>query len=228
MGSTGSGAFDRRAAITRSLLGYGVLAGVVYLVVGLALAATREGFDLSRHPLSLLSLGEGGWIQRANLIVSGAMVAAASIGFSRASSTPAVGRAGVLVLVYGACLVAAGVFPPDPMEGFPPGVAEGDGSLSGILHLVVGAVGFLCLAAAAFTIGRWHSQQGERGRALYSRVSGGLILIGFLGGAALSTRSAGILLLWVAVVVGWIWLAVTSIHLYRTAPHPDGTQRGPD
>ena len=33
----------RTAAITRSLLGYGVLAGPFYLVVGLAQALTRDG-----------------------------------------------------------------------------------------------------------------------------------------------------------------------------------------
>ena len=63
--------FDRHAAVTRSLLGYGVLAGVFYLVVGLILALTRDGFDVTRYPLSLLMLGEDGWMQRANLMVTG-------------------------------------------------------------------------------------------------------------------------------------------------------------
>jgi hypothetical protein len=48
---------DPAAAVTRSLLGYGVLAGVFYLMVGLARARTRDGFDLTRHDLSLLVNG---------------------------------------------------------------------------------------------------------------------------------------------------------------------------
>src|SRR5690606_16609679 len=44
--------FDGAAAVTRSLLGYGVVAGVFYLVVGVVLGMTREGFDFGRHPLS--------------------------------------------------------------------------------------------------------------------------------------------------------------------------------
>lgn len=52
--------FDSAAAVTRSLLGWGVVAGPFYLVVGLVLALTRPGFDLSRHQLSLLMLGDGG------------------------------------------------------------------------------------------------------------------------------------------------------------------------
>jgi hypothetical protein len=52
--------FDRAAAVTRSLLGYGVLAGVFYLVVGLAQALIRDGYDLTRHDLSLLANGPYG------------------------------------------------------------------------------------------------------------------------------------------------------------------------
>ena len=51
--SANESGFDRGAALTRSLLGYGVLAGPFYLAVGLVQALVREGFDFSRHPLSL-------------------------------------------------------------------------------------------------------------------------------------------------------------------------------
>jgi hypothetical membrane protein len=69
---------DRAAAVIRSLLGYGVLAGVCYLVVGLAQARTRDGFDLTGHDLSLLANGPYGWIQSANFIQTGLMVIAAA------------------------------------------------------------------------------------------------------------------------------------------------------
>jgi hypothetical protein len=112
--------FDRAAAITRSLLGYGVLAGAVYLAAGLALALTREGFDFSQHPLSLLMLGERGWLQRANFGVTGLMTIAAAAGFARAlRGTKAAARAGALLAGFGVMLVLSGVFPPDPMAGFP-------------------------------------------------------------------------------------------------------------
>jgi hypothetical protein len=48
---------NRAAAVTRSLLGYGPLAGASYLASGLAQALTRDGFDLRRHDLSLLANG---------------------------------------------------------------------------------------------------------------------------------------------------------------------------
>ncbi len=56
--------FDRGAAVTRSLLGYGVLVGPFYLAVGLIQAALRQGFDIKRHPLSVLANGPGAGSRR--------------------------------------------------------------------------------------------------------------------------------------------------------------------
>lgn len=52
--------FDKSAAVTRSLLGWGVVAGPFYVVFGLTLALTRPGFRLTQHALSLLMLGDLG------------------------------------------------------------------------------------------------------------------------------------------------------------------------
>src|SRR5947209_512281 len=59
--------------ITRSLLGYGVLAGPCYVIVVVAQAATRTGFDPARHPASVLANGPLGWIQITNFLLTGAM-----------------------------------------------------------------------------------------------------------------------------------------------------------
>jgi hypothetical protein len=62
-------------ASTRTLLRLGVVAGPFYLAVGLAQAFVREGFDFARHPLSVLANGPGGWVQTANFVLTGLMVA---------------------------------------------------------------------------------------------------------------------------------------------------------
>jgi hypothetical protein len=218
--------FDGAAAVTRSLLGYGMLAGAFYLVVGVALAATRAGFSFSEHPLSVLMLGEHGWMQRTNIILTGGMVGAAAVGFSRAlRGAPASRTVGILLAVYGACLVLSGVFPPDPVSGFPPGSGGGEATLSGILHLAFGGIGFLALAGAALTSARWFAAQGLGGWAARSRVAAGLIVLTFLAGAALATQVIGVVLLWLAVVAGWAWLAGASFAVYRTVPHPDADRR---
>ena len=218
-----SSGFDRGAAVTRSMLGWGVVAGVFYLVVGLVLALTRPGFDLSQHALSLLLLGEHGWIQALNLILSGLMTIVAAIGFSRLPNPPRAGA--VLIGVYGACLVLSAVFRPDPVDGFPPGSVGGTASAAGILHIACGGIGFLSLAAAAFLVGGWFSRRHARRPALWSRIAGSVVIVGFFGGAALAQSSTGIALLWLAVLVGWAWLAFASVVAYRAVPHPIIAQR---
>ena len=122
---------DARTRVTRSLLGYGVLAGPFYVSVSLAQAVVRPGFDLSRHEWSLLANGPHGWIQMANLAVTGAMVLAFAVGLRRAlADGPASRWAPRLIGVYGACLVAAGAFRADPAYGFPAGTPEGPGAVT--------------------------------------------------------------------------------------------------
>lgn len=218
--------FDRSAAITRSLLGYGVLAGVFYMTAALILGLTRDGFDFSAHPLSILMLGEGGWMQSVNLIVTGAMVIAAAAGFARSmDGSASARRTGVLIGIFGVALIGSAIFPPDPMVGFPPGTETTEASMSGILHLALGAIGFLCLAAAGLVVAGWFSKQSLSGMDLYSRISAAIIAIGFVAAATVPPENGGILALWIAVVTAWLWLGISSATLYRSVPHPDVHRR---
>ena len=70
--------------ITKSLLGYGVIAGPIYVVLVAAQAATRDGFDPTRHAASQLANGDLGWIQIATFLITGAMTIAAAVGVRRA------------------------------------------------------------------------------------------------------------------------------------------------
>jgi hypothetical protein len=229
-----SPAVDRAAAVTRSLLGYGVLAGVFYLVVGLAQALTRDGYDLTRHDLSLLANGPYGWIQIANLILTGLMVIAAAVGVRRAMRPgPAASWGPGLLAGYGVGLVGAGVFVADPMHGFPPGTPDGPPatvSTAGLLHVASGAVGFACLVAACFVLAHRFAHRGRAGWAWYSRATGLVFLAGFVGIASGSSSPAVVLGFWFAVVVAYAWLAALSVHLYRATPRPDrpATVRDPD
>ncbi|TDK85268.1 DUF998 domain-containing protein [Mycolicibacterium mucogenicum] len=213
--------FNSAAAITRSLLGWGVVAGVFYLITGVILGLTRTGFDFGRHALSLLMLGDYGWLQVVNLILTGLMTIAAAIGIWRATDSSRGARAGaVLIGIFGGCLVASAIFAPDPVAGFPPGSTAGAASLSGLLHLAFGAIGFLSLAAAAFAMAGWLARRGEKRRAGYSRSAGAVVGLGFVAGATFSAGTLGVVFLWIAVVAGWGWLAAVSVYVYRTVPHP--------
>jgi hypothetical protein len=215
------GELDVPAAVTRSMLGWGVLAGPIYVGVGLSLALTRDGFHLTQHSLSLLMLGELGWLQRINLLLSGVLVLIAAVGIRRAlayARRPT--RAGALVTVVGIGLLGGGIFAPDPMAGFPAGAQEAV-SASGILHMVLGAVQFVCLSSAAFSLARWTAARDRRDISRASRVIATTILLGFFLGAALGHTTTGVVLIWIAVLAGYAWLALACIHLWGVVPHPD-------
>jgi hypothetical protein len=210
---------DRQTAVTRSLLGYGVLAGPFYLVVGLAQALTRDGYEIARHDLSLLANGPLGWIQIANLVLSGLMTIAAALGMRRALATRGAGAWGPrLVAGYGIGLVLAGAFVADPMNGFPLGTPDGppvEFTWHGFGHLIAGALGFLALVSGCLVFARWFARQGRRGWAAYSAASGVLFLAAFAGIASGSQSPAVVLGFWAGVVIAWAWLAAISVHLYR-------------
>ena len=65
------------------LLACGVALGPLFYVVVVAQILTRTGFDISKHPLSLLSLGNTGWIQIANFILTGLLAIACAFGMRR-------------------------------------------------------------------------------------------------------------------------------------------------
>src|SRR5262245_44887045 len=112
------------AAVTRSLLGYGMLVGPFYLALGVGQGLVRDGFSFSRHPLSVLANGPGGWVQTANFVLSALMVLAAVAGIARvgAEHSRAMRRA---LIVYALGMIAAAIFPTDPIDGFPPGTPLG-------------------------------------------------------------------------------------------------------
>lgn len=201
---------------SRSLLVFGILAGPWYLAVGLAQALVREGFDFSRHALSHLANGPGGWVQTANFAATGLMVLAAAVGMGRALAPQ--GRATTWFLGgFGVCLLLAAVFPADPVFGFPPGAPEGDPtsiSTPGLVHFVVGALGFVCLGISCLAAVRPFAHRSGRGRAGMSALAGVIVFVGFFGGPFFGP--AGLLGIWISVVVGWGWLAVVSYDLRRT------------
>jgi hypothetical protein len=203
--------------ITKSLLGYGVLAGPIYVLSVAIQAATRSGFDPTRHAASQLANGGLGWIQIATFLITGAMTTAAAVGVRRAMGS---GRhsawASGLLGAYGAGLMVAGIFRADPSDGFPPGTPAGMGEVSwhGLTHFAVAGIGFACLVAACFVLGAWFMRRGERGWAWFSRITGVVFAGSFLALSSGAGGAASILVFTAAVVLVWVWLAAISVKLY--------------
>jgi hypothetical protein len=207
--------------ITKSLLGYGVLAGVVFEASIVIQGLTRHGFRIAHHDASLLANGPLGWIQITTFLVAGAMTIAAAVGARRAMAS----RWGPRLLgIYGAGLMAAGLLRADPADGFGPGAPAGKAahiSWHGAGHLISASIGFIAFIAACFVLARYFSRRGHRGLAIYSRVTGAAFLAGFAGVTTGSSASAIVLPFYAAVLAAFIWLAVVSIHLYRDVANAD-------
>ncbi len=212
--TTAAASCHRAARITKSLLGYGVIAGPLYVAVSLAQALTRPGFDLSRHSWSLLENGGLGWIQVTNFAMAGMMTVAAAVGLCRAGTGRYIPR---LIGAYGICLVGAGAFRSDPGLGFPPGTPANASPVSwhGVLHLLVGGTGFGCLIVACLIAGRGFAREGARGWAIYSRMTGLVFLAGFAGIASGSHGAPVTLAFAASVVLAWTWITALSVCCYR-------------
>jgi hypothetical protein len=210
------------AAVTRSLLGYGMLAGPLYLALGIGQGVIRDGFSFARHPLSALANGPGGWVQTANFVLTAFMVLAAVVGIARVSAKDSRGLRTALVF-YALGMITAALFPTDPLDGFPPGTPLGVPttiSTTGLVHFIAGAVTFLAMAIACWAGARTLAKRGERGLSRFSLLAGFVVFLGFFGGAAFSSSVGGVAGIWVAVVMGWAWLALVSRYYYRVSPDP--------
>ncbi|TDD15888.1 DUF998 domain-containing protein [Nonomuraea diastatica] len=212
----------------RTLLMCGIVAGPLYIVVVLIQMLTRDGFDISRHPASMLSNGDLGWVQIANFAVSGLLFVAGAVGLHRVRD-PA-GRGGAwgprLIGVLGAGMVAAALFSADPADGFPPGTPLGPPtsmSTHGMAHFLVSGIAFLALIAACFTFSRWFAAVGRRGWAAFSTVTGALFLAAWISiFVSQGSRVANVAFA-IAITLGLSWASLLAAHrLARpgTAAHP--------
>jgi hypothetical protein len=206
--------------ITKSLLGYGVIAGPIYVLAVAGQMAVRDGFDPTRHAASQLANGDLGWIQIATFLLTGAMTIAAAVGIRRALGPGRTSAwASGLIGAYGAALVAAGIFRADPSDGFPPGTPRGMGEVSwhGLAHFMVAGIGFACLVGACFVLGAWFARAEQPSWAWFSRITGLFFGGSFMALASGSGGAATILVFTAAVVLAWAWLTAVSVKLYSGA-----------
>lgn len=194
---------------TRALLVGGVVAGPVFFVVAGVQAALRDGFDLSRHPISALSLAGAGWVQIVNFVLTGVLVLVAAVGLRRVLRPDRGGTWGPrLVAVFGGGYVAAGVFPTDPADGFPPGAPEGSPdsfSWHAVLHGTASTLALVAILVAcvvlATTLG---ARYASRWRLISRLVPVGVVVVMVWPQGCVSLRLA------IASLLTFGWLAAVS------------------
>lgn len=204
------------ARVTKSLLGYGVVAGSLFEASVVIQGLTRSGFSIAHDDASLLANGPLGWIQIATFVICGLMTIAFAVGARRALAGGTWGPR--LIAIYGAGLVAAGALRADPAGGFGPGAPAGRAahmSWHAAGHMVSAGIGFIALIAACFVIARYFARQGHRGLAVYSRLTGVAFLAGFAGVTSGSSSSAVVLPFYAAILAVWTWIAIVAVRLYK-------------
>lgn len=198
---------------TRTLLTCGAVGAPLWAVVSLAQAATRAGFDLTRHPLSALSNGTLGWLQITNFVVAGVLTVLGATGLARVLPSRWAPR---LVRINGLGMIAAGLLVMDPMDGFPLGTPDGMPQAMtwhSIGHMVAGTIAFAALIAACYVLGRHFHRTGRRGYAVAARAAGSALLLGDLW--AMTGGRAGSLTLAVGAIAAMLFVAFTAT-IYRT------------
>jgi hypothetical membrane protein len=195
---------------TRAMLTCGVIAGPLFVATVTAQILTRDGFDIRRHPISLLSVAEHGWIQVANFILAGMLSIIFAIGVARVLTDGPGSRWGPrLCAPFGVGLVIGGIFRADPALGFPAGAPEGYPehiTTHGMIHAIAPPLSFLSLIAACLVIARRFAADGQRRSALLTRIVAAVcFVLSVPVGPGFSIR----LFLGVALAFGWLaWYAV--------------------
>ena len=199
----------------RLLLACGVLGALLNVIVMIVLGEMRPGYYALQMPDSLLELGEGGWMQIANYLGTGALMVGFAIGLRRVLHN---GRGffwvPALLGLYGLTFIGIGIFVTDPQFGFPPG-ASAELTVHGLIHNLLGQTQFISLTAACFVLSqRDAADPSRRGWTRYSLITGLLLAVSDvvfvftfkMGGPAGLVERTGI-------VVGSLWIALLAIRL---------------
>lgn len=197
---------------TRAGAAAGVLASALFVIVSTVEALTRPAFDFSRHAISMLSLGDRGWVMVATFLITGALVVAMAFAIRRRHARS---WAALLIGGFGVGLLIAGVFPAPPGLGFPEGTPMDQQPVmtpTAVMHSIGFNVGFGCLIAACFVFAARFLRSGQRTSGLTCLAAGvGVpVLIG-LGASSVVPTGVGFYL---AAVLAWTWLAIIgALHL---------------
>ncbi|MFI6485751.1 DUF998 domain-containing protein [Nonomuraea sp. NPDC050663] len=205
---------SRAAVSTRARLAALAVSSPLWAVVSLAQAVTREGFDLTRHPLSMLATGSLAWLQIANFVIAGGLAVASAAGMKKVlPSSRWVPR---LLVTYGVGYILSGIFTLDAGGGFPAGTPTDTAAVlswHAIVHLIVGMVAFIALAAVLIIVGRQFARRSLRAWAALSFAGAAMVIIGnLIASAQVGSPS---LALAVGVLFGMLTLSAIAAKLRR-------------
>jgi hypothetical protein len=205
--------------IDRALLFAGIVAGLLFFIVPTIEVFRRPGFDIQRHAISMLSLGDGGWIMKAVFMVCGILTLMCALGIYMELARGWVRViAPLLIGAYGLGLILAGIFDAPAGLGFPPGTPQDQPPVmtsGAILHSVAFMVAFSALIASCSVFALHNSYAQQTIWAVIS-LAFGIALPALIGLGISMIIAPGIAFCW-AAMLGWLWLAATVLRLSQTS-----------
>lgn len=215
-----------KALVVPTEIACGVVAGPLFVSSFTVIGTRRAGYDWRRHAVSSLAAGRGGWSQRANFALTGALYCIAAHGLAR-SPRRTVGPRVVPALIFGVGggLVGSGLFVTDPVAGFPPSSRDQDGAdralpvaptRSGKLHNLCAIPIFAGIPAAALICATSAARRGKYRWASYSAgsaiaMTGAFVLFGAAFGGAPRLAGRGGVFQRISVTAGFGWLSALSL-----------------
>jgi hypothetical protein len=170
---------DTADDLDRILLTCGFVAPIIFVSSFVLQGMVRPGYSPLRHPVSSLALAyPAGWVQPMTFVVTGALLVGFAIGLRRRR----VGWAApILIGLVGVGLCGAGLFPSDPISGFPPGAAAtSPRTVHGVVHDLLSTPVFTALPAACLVMARRFARGDHTRWVVYSVVTAAVLWASFV------------------------------------------------
>lgn len=209
---------------TRFLLICGALAGPVFSIVWFITGFTRANYDPMRHPISALALGESGWTQVANFLITGLLALALAYALQKALQSHGASKwVFIWIGLVAIGFLGTGFFATDPLNDYPPGTPAMliPPTVIGSLHLLFASFIF-GLPMACFLLARLFAAQGEHNWALYSGATAIAFIILYLIGMAGFLQVEGLvnyagLFQRISTTIGLAWMTLLAIYLLNSS-----------
>lgn len=191
------------------LLLAGVAAGILFIGVTAVEIFARPGFDIKRHAVSVLSLGERGWVMMATFVVSGLLTLSFAFGMYHTLAGGWVSTLGpILLALYGLGLIFAGIFPAPAGLGFPPGTPNDLMPVmtpTAIVHSIAFMVAFSSLIVACFVLASSFAAPWS-----IFLIAAGILMPVLIALGVTNTIATGVAF-YLAAILGWLAVAVLAL-----------------
>jgi hypothetical protein len=214
------------------LLACGVLGPLLFIFMVLMEGAGRADYNALQYPLSSLALGDKGWTQEVNFLVTGILIVLFSGPLNQIYLHPENKYYGPLLIgLCGLGLIGAGIFVTDPVYGYPPSspMHLSQFSFHGHMHDGFSMLFFVCLPWACFLFRNRFRAEDHRRMAAYSGFSA-YLMIGAFVLAAMGFKQVPVLVSYagifqrISVFSGLTWIAVLALYFLFSVPRPGGEE----